>query len=68
MSCPGKKIALNLMSRKPKKLQEGQTAPQDSLKLREGDLALLQAAGRGAAGVFTCSTGSFAPSGTKLHH
>lgn len=68
MSCPGEKIALDLMSFKPKKLHEGQTVPPDSSELREGDLALLQPAGRGAAGVFTCSTGSFAPSGTKLHH
>lgn len=64
MSCPGeansKEIALDLMSFKPKKLRVGQTAPPDSLKLREGDLALLQVC-------LPAGTGSFAPSGTELH-
>lgn len=72
MSClgeaDGKKIALDLMSFKPKKLHVGQTAPPDSLKLREGDLALLRRQGGELQVCLPAGTGSFAPSGTELHH
>lgn len=55
---PVEKVALDSLSFNPQKLNVSKTAPTNSLKLLEGDLALLrQIAMKRAVGVFTCGCG-----------